>query len=96
MNNILKSLCEHFGMGNVPFIQRSKIPFESDIFRRNMTLLSPAFFSRQMVVVSAMPGAGKTSLLFYTINELGSIILQNMPCRAFKPQQEGTLQSFGS
>ena len=28
MNNVLKSLCEHFGMGNVPFIQRSKVPFE--------------------------------------------------------------------
>jgi type II secretory pathway predicted ATPase ExeA len=70
MNNVLKSLCEHFGMGNVPFIQRSKVPFESDTFTRNMTMLSPAFFSRQMVVVSAMPGAGKTSLLFYTVNEL--------------------------
>lgn len=70
MDNILKPLCEHFGMGNVPFIQRSKIPFESDAFIRNMTMLSPAFFSRQMVIVSAMPGAGKTSLLFYTVNEL--------------------------
>jgi type II secretory pathway predicted ATPase ExeA len=57
-------------MGNVPFIQRSKAPFESDTFTRNMTMLSPAFFSRQMVVVSAMPGAGKTSLLFYAVNEL--------------------------
>lgn len=70
MNNILKSLCEHFGMGNVPFIQRSNRPFESVAFKRNLTLLSTVFFSRQMVVVSAMPGAGKTSLLFYSVNEL--------------------------
>jgi len=32
--------------------------------------VSSAFYSRQLVVVTGMPGSGKTSLLFYAVNEL--------------------------
>jgi type II secretory pathway predicted ATPase ExeA len=70
MNNILKSVCEHFLLGSMPFIQRTKIPFENDSYSRNLMLLSPVFFSRQLVVVTGMPGTGKSSLLFYAVNEL--------------------------
>jgi len=70
MNNLLKSLCNHFSLKSMPFLQRSKIPYENAKFLHNKTLISPAFFSRQLVVVSGMPGAGKSSLLFYSINEL--------------------------
>lgn len=70
MNNVLKSVCEHFSLGNIPFLKRSKVPFENDNFIRSMSLLSVAFFSRHLVVITAMPGAGKSSLLFYAVNEL--------------------------
>jgi type II secretory pathway predicted ATPase ExeA len=70
MNNILKSVCEHFLLGSMPFIQRTKIPFENDSYSRNLMLLSPVFFSRQLVVVTGMPGTGKSALLFYAVNEL--------------------------
>jgi type II secretory pathway predicted ATPase ExeA len=70
MKNLLKSVCDHFHMSNMPFLQRSKTPFESESFNRNMSLISPAFFSRQLVVVTGMSGSGKSSLLFYAINEL--------------------------
>jgi type II secretory pathway predicted ATPase ExeA len=70
MNNILKSVCDHFSLGSMPFIQRTKTPFENDSYSRNLVLLSPAFFSRQLVVVTGMPGTGKSSLLFYAVNEL--------------------------
>jgi len=70
MINVLKSVCEHFTLGSMPFLQRSKAPFEFEAFKQNMTLLSTAFFSRQLVVVTGMPGTGKSSLLFYAINEL--------------------------
>ena len=70
MNNILKSVCEHFSLGNMPFLQRSKVPYENDNFAKNLSLISSAFFSRQLVVVTGMPGSGKSSLLFYAVNEL--------------------------
>ncbi|MDD4680921.1 MAG: AAA family ATPase [Clostridia bacterium] len=70
MINILKSVCEHFTLGSIPFLQRTKIPFENETFSQNMTLLSTVFFSRQLAVVTGMSGTGKSSLLFYTINEL--------------------------
>lgn len=70
MNNILKSVCEHYSMGNLPFLQRTKSPFENDNLIRNLPLLTPAFYSRQLVTVTGVSGSGKTSLLFYAINEL--------------------------
>lgn len=70
MTNILKSVCEHFSLGNIPFIQRTKLPFESEGYTKNLMLLSSVFYSRQLAVVTGMPGTGKSSLLFYAINEL--------------------------
>ncbi len=70
MINILKSVCEHFTLGSIPFLQRTKIPYENEAFSQNTTLLSTVFFSRQLAVVTGMPGTGKSSLLFYAINEL--------------------------
>lgn len=70
MNNLLKSVCDHFSLGNMPFLQRSKIPYENDNFNRNKSLIAPAFFSRQLVAVIGPSGAGKSSLLFYAVNEL--------------------------
>ncbi|MBE3085718.1 MAG: AAA family ATPase [Bacteroidetes bacterium] len=70
MNNILKSVCDHFSLGDMPFIQRTKVPFENDTFLKNMMFLSPAFFSRHLVVITGTPGSGKTSLLFYAVNEM--------------------------
>ncbi|HCS72822.1 MAG TPA: hypothetical protein DIW17_02980 [Clostridiales bacterium] len=70
MLNILKSVCEYFTISSIPFLQRTKVPFENETFSQNIALLSTAFFSRQLVVVTGMPGTGKSSLLFYAINEL--------------------------
>lgn len=70
MHNILKSLCDHFSFGCMPFLERSKIPFENDSLLRNLPLLSPVFFSRQLATVTGVPGVGKSSLLFYAVNEL--------------------------
>lgn len=70
MHNVLKSVCDHFSFGYMPFLQRTKIPFENDSLLRNMPLLSPVFFSRQLATVTGVSGAGKSSLLFYAVNEL--------------------------
>ena len=70
MNNILKSICEHYSLANMPFIQRTKVPFENDNLSRYMSLLSTAFYSRQLITVTGAPGSGKSSLLFYAVNEL--------------------------
>ena len=70
MNNILKSVCEHFSLGSIPFLQRTKLPFESDSYAKNLVLLSSVFYSRQLAVVTGVPGTGKSSLLFYAVNEL--------------------------
>ena len=70
MNNILKSICEHFSLSNMPFSQRSKSPFENDNYNRHMPLMSTAFYSRSLIVLTGMPGVGKSSFLFYAVNQL--------------------------
>jgi len=70
MNNILKSVCEHFSLGSIPFVQRAKTPFDNECFSKNLMLLSSVFHSRQLAVVTGMAGSGKSSLLFYAVNEL--------------------------
>lgn len=68
--NILKSVCEHFSFGTMPFLQMTKTPFEYDDFQKHVAIVSSAFQSRQVVVITGIPGIGKTSLLSYSINEL--------------------------
>lgn len=70
MVNLLKLVCEHFSLRSIPFLQRSKIPYENDALKLNLPLVSSAFYSRQLVVVTGMSGSGKSSLLFYAVNEL--------------------------
>ena len=43
MNNILKSVCEHFALGSMPFLQRTKTPFESDSFLKTWLLFQQHF-----------------------------------------------------
>lgn len=68
--NILKSVCEYFSFGYMPFLQRSKIPFEYEGFKKDLAIISSVFYSRQLLVVSGGSGLGKTSLLSYAVNEL--------------------------
>lgn len=64
------SLCQHFKLSNLPFLERSKIYFEYELFKDNMDLLSSAYMSRQIVCITGAAGTGKSSLVFYTVNEL--------------------------
>lgn len=70
MHNVLKSICDHFSFKDIPFLGRSKVPFENENIKKNMPFLSTAFYSRQLITITGAPGAGKTSMLFYAINEL--------------------------
>lgn len=70
MNNLLKSLCEYYSLKNIPFLQRSKTPFESVSMEKHLPVLSTAFYSRQFVTITGGSGMGKTSLLLYALNQL--------------------------
>lgn len=70
MYNVIKSACNHFVFKSMPFLERSKVPFQNENIKRNTPLLSTAFYSRQLVTITGVPGSGKTSLLFYAVNEL--------------------------
>lgn len=70
MNNLLKSLCEYYSLKNIPFLQRSKTPFESTNMTKHLPMLSTAFYSRQFVTITGGSGMGKTSLILYALNQL--------------------------
>jgi type II secretory pathway predicted ATPase ExeA len=70
MNNHLKSLCEYYSLKNIPFLQRSKTPFESTNLQKNLPLLSTIFYSRQFITITGGAGSGKTSLIHYALDKL--------------------------
>ncbi|OPJ54549.1 ExeA family protein [Clostridium oryzae] len=70
MNNINSSLCQHFKLNCVPFLERSKTSFEYKQFNDNLELLSSAFMTRQIVCITGASGTGKSSLIFYAVNQL--------------------------
>lgn len=70
MNNHLKSVCEYYSLKNIPFLQISKMPYESSNFEKNLSLLSTVFYSRQFITITGGAGSGKTSLIHFALNQL--------------------------
>jgi type II secretory pathway predicted ATPase ExeA len=68
--NINTAIAEHFRFKKIPFLKRNKLPFKYDVFKDNLIFLSTVFNSRQVAVVTGPSGSGKSSLIFYAINEL--------------------------
>jgi type II secretory pathway predicted ATPase ExeA len=68
--NIHTAICEHFKLSKIPFLKKSNIPFDYEAFQENLSFLSTVFYSRQVAVISGPPGSGKTSLIYYALNEL--------------------------
>ena len=70
MTNHLKSVCEYYTLKSIPFLQRSKMPFESDNLKKHLPMLSTAFYSRQFITLTGASGSGKTSLIHFALNQL--------------------------
>ncbi|MBP8745998.1 MAG: AAA family ATPase [Syntrophorhabdus sp.] len=70
MINHLKSICEYYSFKSIPFLQRSKTPYESTNLEKHLPMLSTAFYSRQFVTLTGGSGTGKTSLILYALNQL--------------------------
>ena len=68
--NIHTAICEHFKLSKIPFLQRTKLPFDYEAFQENLSFLSTVFYSRQVAVISGPSGSGKSSLVFYAVNDL--------------------------
>ena len=85
--NILNAICEHFKLSKIPFLERTKVPFESDNFKQNLPFLSTVFYSRQVAVASGPPGSGKSSLLFYALNQLDPAEFRVVSCELSNPSK---------
>lgn len=70
MSAINSSICQHFKLSYLPFLERSKTYFEYEQFKDNLDLLSSAFMARQIVCITGAAGTGKSSLIFYAVNDL--------------------------
>lgn len=67
---IQTSLMENFNLSKIPFLNRTKESFQYEEFNNNSDFISTIFYSRQIAVVTGASGTGKSSLIFYSINEL--------------------------
>jgi type II secretory pathway predicted ATPase ExeA len=64
------SILEHFKLSSLPFLNRSKQSFQYEDFNNNLNLISTVFYSRQIATVTGAAGCGKSSLIFYAVNNL--------------------------
>lgn len=67
---VYTSVVENFKLSKMPFLERNKISYKYDKFTDNLELLSTVFYSRQIAAVIGAAGTGKSSLIFYALNEL--------------------------
>lgn len=67
---IQTAILENFKLSQIPFLDRTKQSFRYEDFENNLDLISTVFYSRQIAAVTGASGTGKSSLLFYAINEL--------------------------
>ncbi|MFD3157087.1 ExeA family protein [Haloimpatiens sp. FM7330] len=67
---IQTAILEIFKFSKIPFLNRSKQSFQYENFNNNSDVISTVFYSRQIAVVTGASGTGKSSLIFYSINEL--------------------------
>jgi len=81
------AICEHFKLDDIPFLKRTKKPFEYERFQKNLTMLSTVFYSRQIAVVSGPPGSGKSSLIFYSLNDLDPAEFRVVNCQLSNPSK---------
>lgn len=94
--NILFSLCEHFGLKNLPFLNRPRVPFEYEEYLKNTILISSVFYSRQLAVVTGSPGAGKSSLLTYAMNTLDPASFRLCHVELSEPKKKAMYKAIAS
>lgn len=85
--NILTSICEHFKMSDLPFLNRTNTPFNHEKFNEDKSVLSMVFYSRQVAVITGPSGSGKSSLIFYAMNELEPSNFRVVNCELANPNK---------
>jgi type II secretory pathway predicted ATPase ExeA len=67
---IQTEILNFYNISKLPFIERSKLNYRYEELESNMSMLSSVFYSRQIAAITGAPGTGKSSLIFYSENEL--------------------------
>jgi type II secretory pathway predicted ATPase ExeA len=94
MIGINTSIAEHFSLKKIPFLKREKTSFKSGLFEDNLLFLSTVFNSRQIAVVSGPSGSGKSSLIFYAVNELDPAEFRVVHLELSKPKKKALYKTM--
>ncbi len=85
-------ICEHFGFNAIPFLKAPQKPFLSPIFAKQIELISTAFSTRQIAVVTGASGSGKSCLLRYAVDRLEPSSHRVISCELANPAKKGLYQ----
>ena len=94
MTNINTAIAKHFKLKKIPFLEKNKMPFQSNLFEENLMFLSTVFNSRQIAVITGSSGSGKSSLIFYAINELDPAEYRVVHLELSKPNKKALYKSL--
>src|SRR5690554_3546146 len=96
MTNVNTAISEQFKLKKIPFLQRNKLPFLSDRLKDNLTFLSTVFNSRQIAVITGSSGSGKSSLIFYAVNELDPAEYRVVHLELSRPNKKALYKSLAA
>lgn len=96
MTNINTAIAEHFKLKKFPFLERNKVAFKSSLFEDNLMFLSTVFNSRQIAVVTGPSGSGKSSLIFYAVNELDPAEYRVVHLELSRPNKKALYKSLAA
>lgn len=94
MTIINTAIAEHFSLKKIPFLERNKVAFKSSLFEDNLIFLSTVFNSRQIAVVTGPSGSGKSSLIFYAVNELDPAEYRVVHLELSKPNKKALYKTL--
>ena len=90
------AICEHFGFSAIPFLKAPKKPFSNARFAENTELVSTAFHTRQMVVVTGASGSGKSSFMRYAADRTDPSSHRIVSCEIANPSKKGLYRSLAA
>lgn len=88
------AFCEYFKLQKVPFLNRSIRAFNYERFEHNLAYLSTVFYARQIAVISGASGSGKSSLIFYALNELEPSDFRVVGCELANPNKRALYKTL--
>lgn len=87
-------LSNYFNFTGLPFIKSTRLPFTTETFKKDTSLLQTVFYTRQIATVTGISGSGKTCLAKYCLDELEPSSHRIISCELSNPKKKALYKNI--